>query len=410
MTAAQWILTALVALGTVYWLLNAWFTWLTLRRVPTLEDLPAPEPSSWPKVTLIIAACNEADTIEAATRSRLSDDYPDVEIVLVDDRSDDGTSEIVERLAAADDRVRALHLTELPDGWLGKLHAMHRGVAIATGEWLLFTDADVHVKPGTLRHAVACCLQRGLDYLAVIPEFWPPSFLLGCAMASFFRFICLGTRVWATENPRSTGGLGVGAFNLVRRAAFARTAGFEELRLTVGDDVGLARMLKQSGALCAIANGRGRIGLRFYRTLADAARGAEKSVLLAFQFSFVRFAITLLAMLWLELSPVVALVAGAFLSGSVNGASGSAGAGPAGAVLLVLGAAGLACALYAAISLNHWVRGPALPAAFFPVGILLTSALTVRAAVLAAWRGGHMWRGVIYPNELLRAGNRLRFP
>jgi cellulose synthase/poly-beta-1,6-N-acetylglucosamine synthase-like glycosyltransferase len=408
-TVMHWILVSLVALGVLYWLANALLTVRMVRRVPVLERLRPPEPQTWPRLSLIVPARNEADSIEAATRSRLDDGYPKLEVVLVDDRSDDGTGEIIDRLAEADARVRALHITELPDGWLGKVHALHCGAEVATGEWLLFSDADVHVAPGTFARTVAYCEHRGLDHLALIPQFWPASFLLACGLAYFIRLICLSLRLWAVEDPKSSAKAGVGAFNLVRREAFEQAGGLHELRLTVGDDVGLGQLLKDAGARCAVVNGRGHVGLHFYRTLGEAARATEKSALVVFQFSYLRFVSSVLALLWCELSPIVALALAFVWAG--GGSLGSSGTGSFAAIVLGgLGAAGLTLALFSALVINRWIRMPLLPATLFPVGALLSAVVTARAVALAAWRGGHMWRGVLYPTELLRAGNRLRFP
>ncbi|MBU0617570.1 MAG: glycosyltransferase family 2 protein [Planctomycetes bacterium] len=395
MSPVEWVCVGLAALGGLYWLLNALLVLRTIRRVPVLEQLRPSRPEHWPKLSLIIPACNEAGTIEPATRSRLNDGYPNLEIILIDDRSDDGTGEIIDRLAAADSRVHALHITELPEGWLGKVHALHRGVETATGDWLLFSDADVHIEPDTLSRSVAYCLERKLDLLAVLPEFWPRTFLLACVFASFVRQICLAARMWAVDDPRSTAFVGVGAYTLVRREAFERTGGFEELRLTVVDDMGLAQMLKESGARCAIVNGRRQIGLHFYGGWDEAVQGPEKSVLVSFGFSYVRLIAVMLAMVLCELSPAIALIAGV---------------GFGTPILWGLGLAAGALALFASLSINRWLRMRMVPAMFFPIGLLASVYAVARAAVLAAWRGGHVWRGVLYPNEVLRKGNRLRFP
>ena len=100
-------------------------------------------------------ACNEAAHLESAARTILDQDYPQLEIILVDDRSSDGTGALIDLLAREDARVKAIHIDKLPDGWLGKVHALQRGVERAEGEWLLFTDADVHFAPTMLRRAVA---------------------------------------------------------------------------------------------------------------------------------------------------------------------------------------------------------------------------------------------------------------
>jgi hypothetical protein len=268
-------------------------------------------------------------------------------------------------------------------------------VAVATGDWLLFSDADVHIEAETLSRSVAYCLDRGLDQLAVLPEFWPKTFLLACAFASFVRQICVAARMWAVADPRSRAFAGIGAYTLVRRAAFERTGGFEELRLTVVDDMGLAQMLKESGARCAVLNGRRQVGLHFYGGLAEAIQGPEKSVMVTFGFSYLRLTAIVMAMVWCELAPVVALITGVVLGAPL---------------LWGLGLAGLALALLSSLAVNGWLRMRMLPAVFFQIGLLVSAFAVFRAAVLAARRGGHVWRGVLYPNEVLRAGNRLRFP
>jgi hypothetical protein len=395
MSVVEWVCIGVAALGCLYWLLSTVLVLRTIWHVPVLERLRPVEPEHWPKLSVIIPACNEAEHIEAATRSRLNDGYPNLEIILIDDRSDDGTGEIIDRLAEQDSRVRALHMSELPDGWLGKVHALHRGVAAATGDWLLFSDADVYIEPGTLSRSVAYGLERKLDLLAVLPEFWPRTFLLACAFASFVRQICLAARMWAVDDPDSTAFAGVGAYTLVRRTAFERTGGFEELRLTVVDDMGLAQMLKESGARCAILNGRRRVGLHFYGGLVEAVQGPEKSVLVTFGFSYVRLIAVMLAMVLCDLSPAIALIAGV---------------GFGTPILWGLGLASGALALFSSLAINRWLHMRLLPAAFFPIGLLISVFALLRAAVLASRRGGHVWRGVLYPNEVLRTGNRLRFP
>jgi len=395
MSLAEWVCIGLTALGGLYWLLNVLVVLRTIGQVPVLERLRPDEPQHWPKLSVIIPACNEAEHIEAATRSRLNDGYPNLEVILIDDRSDDGTGEIIDRLAEADDRVRALHISELPEGWLGKVHALNRGVEAATGDWLLFSDADVHIEPHTLSRSVAYCLERKLDLLAVLPEFWPRTFLLACAFAFFVRQICLAGRMWAVDNPHSRAFVGVGAYMLLRREALEQTGGFEELRLTVVDDMGLAQMLKESGAQCAVANGRRQVGLHFYGGLAEAVQGPEKSVLVSFGFSYVRLVAVMLVMVLCDLSPAIALVAGIALGTPI---------------LWGLGLAMGALALFSSLAVNRWLRMRLVPAVFFPIGLLVSVFAVARAAVLAAWRGGHVWRGVLYPNDVLRAGNRLRFP
>ncbi|MEW6251458.1 MAG: glycosyltransferase, partial [Planctomycetota bacterium] len=326
MTIVVWALGAYVTVGAAYWCLSLLLAIRVVRNVRLLRDLEPPAPARWPRVAHICPARDEAAAIEAAVRSRLADDYPELEIVLIDDRSTDATGEIVDRLAAADPRVRALHIRELPDGWVGKPYALQRGIELATGEWLLLSDADVHVAPGALRKAVAHALARELDHVAILPELWSASFVLDVLLAAFARLLAITTRMWAVADPRSRAAVGVGAFNLVRRSAYERTEGFEWLRLEIVDDMTLAQMLKRAGARPAVLNGRGLVGLTWYRSLGEAARGAEKSTFSALgRFSFAGLVARSLVLMLVEIGPWVGAVAALFLASGGSAAAGFLG-------------------------------------------------------------------------------------
>jgi len=232
------------AVALAYWLWNLYAAIRVRRDVPSLDGFAPPAGAPLPRLSVVVAACNEAGTIDAAARTLLAQDYPDLEIVLADDRSTDATGAIIDRLADEDDRVRAIHVTALPEGWLGKVHALDRGTAEATGAFLLFTDADVRFAPDALRRAVALCEQRGLDHLAGLPACWSAGLLVDMVVAAFLRPFVAMMRPWAVPRPDSRAFLGVGAFNLVRRSALARTPGFAWLRMEVADDAGLGLMMK----------------------------------------------------------------------------------------------------------------------------------------------------------------------
>lgn len=238
---------ALALLGAAYWLFSAWSSLRSVRSVPVLERLSPPEPGKWPRLTLVVAARNEAAELEASLESRLREDYPDLELVVVNDRSTDATGEILDKVAARDRRVVPIHVRALPAGWLGKLHAMHRGVERASGEWILFTDADVHFQPGTLKRVVAYAEARKLDHVAALPTVWRGGALLDAVIAFSLRAIFMSFRAWEVEDPRTHTAAGCGAFNLVRRSAYERTPGFEWMKMEVADDLGLGQMLKAYG-------------------------------------------------------------------------------------------------------------------------------------------------------------------
>ena len=389
MNAFQVGLLILTTCCVAFWLGAASLIVGAIRKVPLLARLPLDERSSWPRVSVIIPACNEGLTLESAMRTKLEEDYPNVEFILVEDRSTDATPEITDRLAASDSRIRGFHVRELPSGWLGKLNAMHVGVRHATGDWLLFTDADVHLAPGTLRRAIAWAEHRGFDHLAAFPHLWPTSFWLDAALSFFARLVCLGLRITAIENPRSKAAAGVGAFNLVRRTAFERTAGFEEIRLEVGDDVALAQMLKRAGARASVVNGRDAVGLVFYASFGEMTRATEKNGYAVMgRYTVWRVVVGSTALVLMEFAPYLALAFGAS------------------AALRAVGGATAIIALSMSVAANRWLGRTTLPAIVAPLGSLLFAWMMLRSAWLGWRRRGLLWRGTLYPTELLRAGQR----
>lgn len=345
----------------------------------------------WPKVSLIVPACNEADTIEAATRAKLQSDYPELEIVLVDDRSTDGTGEILDRLAATDSRVRVVHLTELPSGWLGKVHALSCGCQQASGDYFLFCDADVHIDADFLRRCMVEVTARKLEFVTALPEILPSSFALDVVLATFVRLLVVGGRLWLVGEPTSRAAVGGGVFGMVERSAFERTPGFEWLRLEIADDVALGQMMKRHGARSAVLDGCDGVRLHFYRSLGEMMRGLEKNGYAVFGgLRPLRLAAMVTVMLGLELVPLIALAAGSPLQRVAGG--------------VMVGLLAL-CQVLVARTGRRDLSSALVPA----VGVLALVVFAIRSAILVHARGGVVWRGTLYPLAELRAGRRLEF-
>lgn len=345
----------------------------------------------WPKVSLIVPACNEADTIEAATRAKLQSDYPALEIVLVDDRSTDGTGEILDRLAATDSRVRVVHLTELPSGWLGKVHALSCGCQQASGDYFLFCDADVHIDADFLRRCMAEVTDRKLEFVTALPKILPSSFALDVVLATFVRLLVVGGRLWLVGDPTSRAAVGGGVFGMVERRAFERTPGFEWLRLEIADDVALGQMMKRHGARSAVLDGCDAIRLHFYRSFGEMMRGLEKNGYAVFGgLRPLRLAAMVTVMLGLELVPLIALAAGSPVQRVAGG---------------VMVASLALCQVLVARTGRRDLLSALVPA----VGVLALVVFAVRSAILVHARGGVVWRGTRYPLAELRAGRRLEF-
>lgn len=177
-----------------------------------------------PRVSIIAPALNEERNLEAAVRSLARQDYPDYEIVLVDDRSTDATPRILARLKREIPNLRVVTVRELPPGWLGKNHANMLGARVATGEILVFTDADVMFEPSTLDRAVAHLERHGIDHLAASPGTTMPG-LVNQFTLYFGLMFTLFIRPWRARDPRSSAHVGIGAFNMVRASAYRAVGG-----------------------------------------------------------------------------------------------------------------------------------------------------------------------------------------
>lgn len=369
--------------------------------IPKLSASPCPEPDCWPRLSVIVPACNEADTVEPALRTLLAQNYPDLEVIAVDDRSTDATGEILERVTRGDPRATVVHLAHLPDGWLGKVNAMREGLARASagcgagGDLVLFTDADVHFAPDALRKAVAYLEAHDLDHLTALPLVLPTTLVLDSVIGLTLRHVLSAVRPWSVRNAKSRAFFGVGAFNLVRRCALDRTEGLEWFKFDAGDDAALGLLMKRSGARCAIVGATDEIRLYWHRSLADAARGAEKGFVSVGAGSFPATVLVGLAMLAVEWAPALALVPLAF---------------PATRPIGYAGLPILSAFLLTTVLLSQAARWRLLPLLLTPLLAPVTVALVWRAGYLGWRRGGAMWRGRLYRTEDLRRGARVRLP
>jgi len=389
MTAAA----VVVAVFSAVWLLQAALVFRNLSRMRDLRDLEPPAPSRWPRVSILMPARNEEAGIGGSIASRLSDGYPDLEVVAIDDRSEDGTGYVIAQNAARDPRVRPVRIDALPAGWLGKVHALEVGAKAATGEWLLLSDADIEVEPGMLAKAVAHCEANGFDLLAMLPEFRSPSGAVAMLWAVFVRVMAMAADPAAVRNPCSSAAVGSGAFTLVRRRVLDATPGFGFLRLETADDMAFGAMAKAAGARCDFVGGRGAARVSIYESFGAYVRGVEKNGGTFAGTPFAAVAAGFAVAACVELSPIAALALG--IAGCVPW----------------LVAAGAFSALLATLATSAALRrntGSILPALLWPVGWPLMAYGVLRSAWLVHRRGGVTWRGTFYPKADLIAGRRYR--
>jgi len=359
--------------------------WLGWRRSVALSQVAAGGDGVLPRLSIVVPALDEEATAESAMRTLLTLDYPDFEIIAVDDRSTDRTGEILDRLAATDPRLLVIHVRELPPGWLGKTHAMHRASLRATGEWILFTDADVHFEPTALRRAVRCALERGADHLVVLPEvimvgFWEKIFL-----SFFWTMFAFKSQPRKVSDPGNRAHIGVGAFNLVRRETYLRSGGHAAMPMEVLDDVKLGKRLKESGARQECLRSGGLVRVRWVVGLHGAVEGLTKNLFAALRFNAVFAVAASLLMLAAVVWPVIGLFAG-----------------PWGA--RVLCAATMACMVWALRSGKQTLGISSLYGLGFPVAAVIFIYIVYRSMLVTYAQGGIVWRGTHYPLSDLRNG------
>jgi glycosyltransferase involved in cell wall biosynthesis len=357
---------------------------LGLRRVRQLADLEPATGADLPLVSIVFSALDEAATLEPALRSLLAVDYPRLEIVAVDDRSTDGTGAILDRIAAQDPRLKVLHVRELPPGWLGKCHALHLAGQAAGGAYILFTDADVHLAPAALRSAIGYCERHRLDHLVVLAELPAREPLLAALLLNFFSFMFSASPPWKVRTAREVY-IGMGAFNLVRAAAYRAAGGHETLRLEVIDDILLGQRMKAAGFRQDVLLGRGSVLVEWYASTADLVRGLEKNSYAAVEYNAWRLLAATAAVVLARYWPVAGLFVTSGATFWINVGSLAA------AFLIHLDILGLT--RWSARCLWWWLPAPLVMLWILWRGVLLTLR-----------RRGIVWRGTLYPlDELVRA-------
>jgi glycosyltransferase involved in cell wall biosynthesis len=352
------------------------------RRLRSLKDMAPAQ--TCPPLSVITAARNEARRIEVALTSLLRLDYPALEIIVVNDRSTDETGAILERLACQHTRLTIKHISELPEGWLGKNHALYVGAAEASGTLLLFTDADVVFEPTTLRRAAALMELDALDHLAAIPDVEVPGIALNAFVAAFGVFFSLYARPWKAPDARSPFHIGIGAFNLIRADVYRAIGTHRAIAMRPDDDMKLGKIVKKAGFRQEAAYGRDFITVEWYASLGELVDGLMKNAFAGVNYSLLAVAGSTAALFLTDVWPFLALVATHGVTRALNGAS-------VAFIVLIFWTS----AHYGGARLRYVVA--------FPAAALLFAYIMWRSALLAIIRGSVTWRGTAYPLAQMRA-------
>jgi hypothetical protein len=379
----NWILAAVSAGALVFWASAAWAAIIRGSRVPFLRSLPV-HPGPPPRVSIVVAARNEEEMLKECLLRLLSLERLDLQLIAVDDRSDDGTGRIVDDIARADSRIVPVHITSLPGGWLGKNNALHEGARQAEGKWLLFTDGDVMLEPLSVARAVAYAEKEGLDHLTATPQLKMPGVLTNLFAGTFALLFAGYSRPWDAPDPESESHVGIGAFNLVLRETYHAIGGHAPIRLRPDDDMMLGKLVKKSGFRQDLVHGQGEISVEWYSTLGDAVRGLEKNAFAGMGYSLPKAVVSCMLLLVLMVGPYLGLLSGQPLVFWTS-------------LLSVIFVTILYAGSTTVSGTRMWL------CLLVPVGALLLCYVLLRASALTVWRGGISWRGTTYTLEELRS-------
>lgn len=376
----------------------SWSAWLVglilalvsvvrVRDLLAVPALPAAAPPGGaeqprPRVSVIFTARDEQARIETSVRRVLAQAEVDVEVIVVDDRSTDRTSAIVAALAAEDARVRVQRIDVLPDGWLGKPHACHVGAEGASGEWVLFCDADTWVKDGVVARAIDAAEAADADHVCLIPSEPDASIPARATLINFSTGLVNYAARANRDDPRSM--IGIGAFNLVRAEAYRAAGGHEVLRLEVVDDLKLGLVLRRAGFRSRAFGSAGDVEVHWSPTARQLVRALEKNMFAMLEFSALR---AVVALGGLSLFLGVALAAP--FAGGVAG-------------LVALG--GWLTTLVPSLMMARRARWGVLAALLTPVMMPVMIYAVANSAWVTLRQRGIRWRGTFYPIELLRRG------
>jgi cellulose synthase/poly-beta-1,6-N-acetylglucosamine synthase-like glycosyltransferase len=417
------------------WVVAAAWCWRTadaVTKLPTVTRLQDVEWDLWaedgPSLVVVVPAKDEAANIAATMDALLLADYPKLRIVAVDDRSTDGTGEILDSYAArfalrpvvdqtakpkkrkgkgkalkatvvaapmvqttlaetpkGPPKLEVIHVTDLPEGWLGKTFAMTVATANSESEYVLYTDADVLFSPSILRRAVAFADMEQADHLVVLPTMQVKSWGEGIVLGFFQVFGVWASRLWKVEDPRAKRDIvGVGAFNMVRRSALEKIGGWAPQRLAVLEDVTLGRRMKAAGMRQRVAVAPGLVLVHWARGARGLMNVMTKNMFSAFNFQPLLLGLACLWIFGFCLLPI-------------------AGLGWWGTLVPALIV--LACVGATYRSMEPVSSIPARYAWGYPLGALALVWAMLRSMVVAWVRGGVVWRGTKYELRDLRRHN-----
>jgi chlorobactene glucosyltransferase len=256
----------------VYWLHNQYHLDIVVT--------PTPPPANAPLISVCVPARNEERNIRACVEAILAQDYPNFEVIVLEDRSTDGTSNILRSLVAQNDKLKVIPGSDLPKDWAGKPHALFQASAVARGDWLCFVDADTFLSPTTLSSCYTKAIETHADMFTIMTFQIMGSFWEKVVMPIVMTALSVGFSPRKVNDPKSKDAIANGQFILIKRSVYDAIGGHESVKDQIVEDKAIAEQVKWNGYRLIVANGYSVAKTRMYTSLTEMWEGWTKNIYL----------------------------------------------------------------------------------------------------------------------------------
>jgi hopene-associated glycosyltransferase HpnB len=346
-----------------------------------------------PSVSLIVPARNEASILPTTVPSYCTQDYPDLRVIVVDDQSEDESPKILEEFSRRYSNLTIVRPADPPPGWCGKPWAVHQGTQPASGDLLLFTDADCVFHPLAVKQAVTLLQRDQLDVLSLFPMITFGTLAEQIGMAGLASVLIMLMPLSLVNDPKSKAALAAGGFILVRRAAYEKIGGHVAVKSEIIEDVKLAMKFKSVGAKFHCRATGDLVSTRMYEGFADLWEGLSKNAYAGSEYQPIKFWLGLIAATILIVLPPVYFIASLI-----------ALARHPSPLMLAIAALSTIIFFSQIVVQRRSVRYLRLPRwqyLIMPLSAALYGVIAINSAWEHHFRGGNLWKGRRYTRQSL---------
>jgi chlorobactene glucosyltransferase len=348
-----------------------------IRIYPVKEELVA-----YPYISVCVPARNEERDIKNCVESLLNQDYPNFEVIVVDDNSNDNTAKIVCSMTEQYPSLIFVAGVQLASGWTGKPYALHQAYQRSRGQYLLFTDADLRYQPHALKTAIHTMICKDIDLLTLMPAAVFGSFWERVVQPVIFGFIAALTNFRKVNSESHQSAMGFGAFLLFKKEAYQKIGGHLSVANEVLEDVMIAKKAKLNGLSILVADGKNLFSIRMYHSMKEIWMGWRKNIFLAMKSSIFRASYYMVMVLCFLLTPYIVVICNLWVG--------------VGSVWVGISLLGLALSLATGLGLCYELGLERKNVFLFPLGAIVMVVIMFNSMVQTLLLRRTEWRGRIY--------------